>query len=138
MKVVIDTNIVVSAALKDREPEAVIRFIVSHPQYEWIASRDILAEYIEVLQRPKFRLPATLLQEWSDLFETFVILVDVTVAVDFPRDQKDAKFLACAITAEADYMLTGDRDFTEAYKLLTTTVCSVTQFKRLVIDTEPQ
>jgi putative PIN family toxin of toxin-antitoxin system len=138
VKVVIDTNIVVSAALKDREPEAVIRFIVSHPQYEWIASRDILAEYIEVLQRPKFRLPATLLQEWSDLFETFVILVDVTVAVDFPRDQKDAKFLACAITAEADYMLTGDRDFTEAYKLLTTTVCSVTQFKRLVIDTEPQ
>ena len=138
MKVVIDTNIVVSAALKDREPEAVIRFIVSDPQYEWIASRDILAEYIEVLQRPKFRLPATLLQEWSDLFETFVILVDVTVEVDFPRDQKDAKFLACAITAEADYMLTGDRDFTEAYKLLTTTVCSVTQFKRLVIDTEPQ
>jgi uncharacterized protein len=138
VKVVVDTNIVVSAALKDREPEAVIRFIVSHPQYEWIASRDILAEYIEVLRRPKFRLPATLLQEWSDLFETFIILVDVTVAVDFPRDQKDAKFLACAITAEADYMLTGDRDFTEAYKLLTTTVCSVTQFKRLVIDTEPQ
>jgi len=31
VKVVIDTNIVVSAALKDREPEAVIRFIVSHP-----------------------------------------------------------------------------------------------------------
>jgi putative PIN family toxin of toxin-antitoxin system len=137
MKVVIDTNIVVSAALKDREPEAVIRFVISHPQYEWIASRDILAEYIEVLRRPKFRLPATLLQEWSDLFETFVIMVDVAVAVDFPRDQKDAKFLACAITAEADYMLTGDRDFTEAYKLLTTTVCSVTKFKRLVIDTEP-
>ena len=36
-----------------------------------------------------------------------------------------------------DYLITGDRDFTEAYKLLTTTVCSVPQFKRLVIDTEP-
>jgi len=138
MKVVIDTNIVVSAVLKDRDPEAIIRFVIGHGQYEWIASRDILAEYNEVLRRPKFRLPNTLLQEWSDLFETVITLVDVSVAVDFPRDQKDAKFLACAIATEADYIITGDRDFTEAYKLLTTTVCSVTQFKHLVIDTEPQ
>lgn len=138
MKVVIDTNIVVSAVLKDRDPEAIIRFVIGHPQYEWIASRDILTEYVEVLRRPKFRLPDTLLQEWSDLFGTIVSLVDVTVTVDFPRDQKDAKFLACALAAEADYLITGDRDFTEAYKLLSTTVCSVAQFKRLVIDTEPR
>jgi predicted nucleic acid-binding protein len=45
MNVVIDTNIVVSAAFKDREPEAVIRFVIGHPQYERIASRDILAQH---------------------------------------------------------------------------------------------
>lgn len=134
MKVVIDTNVVVSAILKDREPEAVIRFVIGDPQYEWIASRDILTEYMEVLQRPKFRLPDTLLQEWSDLFDTVVTLVHVAVAVDFPPDQKDAKFLACAISADAEYLITGDRDFAKAHKLLNTTVCSVTQFKRLVVD----
>lgn len=137
MKVVIDTNIVVSAVLKDRDPEAIIRFVIAHPQYEWIASRDILAEYMDVLRRPKFRLPAQLLQEWSELFEQVIRVVDVGMTVDFPRDQKDAKFLACALAAEAGYLITGDRDFTEAYKMLTTTVCSVTQFKGLVIDTEP-
>lgn len=138
MKVVIDTNIVVSAVLKDRDPETIIRFVIGHPQYEWIASRDILAEYVDVLGRPRFRLPDTLLQEWLTLFGTAIMLVDVAVTVDFPRDQKDSKFLACALASEADYLITGDRDFTEAYKLLNTTVCSVTQFKRLVIDTEPQ
>jgi putative PIN family toxin of toxin-antitoxin system len=137
MKVVIDTNIVVSAVLKDRDPEAIIRFVIGHAQYEWIASHDILAEYADVLRRPKFRLPDILLQEWSELFSTVITVVDVAVTVDFPRDQKDAKFLACALAAEADYLITGDRDFTEAYKLLSTTVCSVRQFKRLVIDTEP-
>ena len=137
MNVVIDTNIVVSAVLKDRDPEAVIRFVIGHPQYEWVASPDILAEYADVLRRPKFRLPEALLQEWADVFVTVVTLVNVAVVVGFPRDQKDAKFLACALAAEADYLITGDRDFTEAYKLLTTTVCSVPQFKRLVIDTEP-
>lgn len=135
MKVVIDTNILVSAVLKDRDPAAVIRFVIGDPQYEWIASRDILAEYTEVLRRPKFRLPDSLLQAWSDLFDTVVTLVDVAVVVDFLRDPKDAKFLACAISADAEYLITGDRDFTEAYKLLNTTVCSVIQFKRLVIDT---
>ena len=137
MNGVIDTNIVVSAVLRDRDPETVIRFVIGHPQYEWVASRDILAEYANVLRRPKFRLPDAILQEWADVFATVVTLVDVAVVVDFPRDQKDAKFLACALAVEADYLITGDRDFTEAYKLLTTMVCSVPQFKRLVIDTEP-
>lgn len=34
MNIVIDTNIVVSAVLKDRDPEAVIRFVIGHPQYQ--------------------------------------------------------------------------------------------------------
>jgi len=135
MKVVIDTNVVVSATLKDRDPEAVIRFVIGHPQYEWIASQAIIAEYTEVLRRPKFGLPDTLLQEWSELFATVITLVDVPISVDFPRDQKDAKFLACAIAADADYLISGDRDLTEAYMLLNTTVCSVMHFKHSVIDT---
>lgn len=137
MKVVIDTNIVVSAVLKDRDSELVIRFIIAHPEYEWVGSRDILTEYTEVLQRPKFRLPDALVQEWTELFTAVITLVEVSMTVDFPRDQKDARFLACAIAADADYLITGDRDFTEAHKLLNTTICSVAQFKRLVVDTPP-
>ena len=136
MRVVIDTNVVISAVLKDRDPEAVLRFVVGHAHYEWIASREILAEYSGVLRRPKFRLPETLLQEWTALLHTAINLVDVEITVDFPRDQKDAKFLACALAADADYLITGDRDLIEAYRLLNTTVCSLNQFKRLVIDRE--
>ena len=134
MKVVIDTNIVVSAALKDRDPEAIIRFVISHPNYDWIASQAIITEYSEVLRRPKFRLPTPLVQEWTDLFDTAITLVYVSVSVDFPRDQKDAKFLACAIATDADFLISGDRDLTEAYMLHTTVVCSVKHFKQLVID----
>jgi len=53
---------------------------------------------------------------------------------DFPRDYKDAKFLACAVTTGADYFVTGDRDFSEAQKLLSTTILSVAQFKKLVCE----
>lgn len=47
MKVVIDTNVVISAAIADRNPEKIILFVVSNPDFYWIVSPDILAEYRE-------------------------------------------------------------------------------------------
>lgn len=134
MKVIIDTNVVISAALKDRNPELVVLFVVQHPEFEWIASQEILDEYAGVIQRPKFRLPDTIVQKWLTMFTTLITLVDVHTTVDFPRDQKDAKFLACAIATEAAYLITGDKDFTEAYKVANTTVLSVARFKEQVCD----
>jgi predicted nucleic acid-binding protein len=58
----------------------------------------------------------------------------VVIDIDFPRDQKDAKFLACAIAAEADFLITGDRDFSEVQTLGNTTIISVSSFKQLVCD----
>jgi len=56
----------------------------------------------------------------------------VEIPVSFPRDVKDAKFLACALAAGADFLVTGDRDFTEARKLGRTKIVSVSQFNELV------
>ena len=36
MKVLIDTNVLVSAALRDKDPEAVILFIAARPDWQWI------------------------------------------------------------------------------------------------------
>ena len=54
MKVVIDTNVLVSAALKDKDPEAVILYVVEQPDFAWVVSPEVLTEYKEVLSRPKF------------------------------------------------------------------------------------
>jgi putative PIN family toxin of toxin-antitoxin system len=132
MKVIIDTNIIVSAVLKDRVPEEVILFVVQHPKFEWIASPAIVAEYIGVLRRPRFALPELTLRKWQAMFEKTITLIDVNVEVAFPRDPKDTPFLACALVTEAEYLITGDKDFVEAYKVAKTTVLSVSQFKALV------
>ena len=59
MKVLLDTNVLVSAILKDGEPERIVRFIVSRGDIEWIVSTDIMKEYKTVLARKKFGLPTT-------------------------------------------------------------------------------
>jgi uncharacterized protein len=134
MKVVVDTNVVISAALKDRDPEAIILFVVERPEFEWIVSAAILEEYKAVLRREKFGLPEDLLHRWDEMFGMLTTTVEVDVEIDFPRDRKDAKFLECAMVADAEYLITGDKDFTEAQKLVNTTIISVSMFKQIVMD----
>ena len=80
MKVVIDTNIIVSAALRDRDPEAVILFVAEQPDFEWIVSEEILEEYKAVLSRPKFGLPEEVWHQWGKAFDKFTTLVEPTLA----------------------------------------------------------
>lgn len=134
IKVIIDTGVVVSAAFRDRNPEAVILFIVGQEDFEWIVSPAILEEYTEVLARDKFALPPEILQKWREIFEQCAATVKIDIEIDFPRDQKDAKFLECALATEADYLITGDKDFEEARKLVQTTIISVSQFNQLVME----
>ncbi len=132
MRVVVDTNVAISAILRDRRPEKVLLFIVGRPDFEWVASREILAEYHEVLRRPKFALPEVVLSEWEERFRSAIAEWPVAFSLSFPRDAKDAKFLACALAAGADFLVTGDRDFTAARQIEQTKIVSVAQFDELV------
>jgi len=135
MKIVIDTNVLVSAALRDRDPEAIILFVLEQEDYQWIVSSAILEEYKTVLSRKRLGLSETLKQRWFYLLDALTTLVEVDLEIEFSRDQKDAKFIACALAANAEFFITGDKDFTEAQRLLSTTIVSISQFKQLIIDT---
>ena len=134
MKIIIDTNVIISAILKGRSPRQVIQFIIDSDDCDWLVSLEILSEYREVLSRPKFKLSEVIIKEWFDIFETATQLVKVDLSVDFPRDRKDAKFLACAMVSKADFLVTGDRDFEEVKDLGYTRIIMVSQFKALFLD----
>ena len=132
MKIIVDTNVLVSAIIRDNIPEQVIMWIVSQPVIEWVATAEIVREYKEVLQRKKFKLPSEVIDSWFRLFDEELVLVSPEIAVNFPRDVKDAKFLECALESKADIFITGDRDFSEAQALISTQIMSVNQFKLFI------
>jgi len=134
MKIIFDTNILISAALRGGKPKKAIALVIASSIFTWIASDVIIKEYKEVLSRPKLKLPASTKQEWLEMIDLAVRLIDVPITVDFPRDRKDAKFLACAIASNADYLVTGDRDFEEIPDLGITQVVTVSQFLQLIED----
>ena len=134
MRVLIDTNVLVSALLRDRTPEAVILWVLEQEEWEWVASPAILQEYRGILQREKFGFPDSLVEKWVDLVGRDLVLIDPQASIDFPRDRKDAKFIECARAFEADGFITGDEDFSEAQALVNTRILTPAVFARLFLD----
>ncbi len=109
LKVVLDTNVLVSALLKDRGLPAFILALVRRKRVVLCLSEDILEEYEEVLKRERFRairdealsMIAALRKEASWIKPK--IRFD-----DIAGDPDDNKFLDCAYSAQADYLITGN------------------------------
>ena len=81
MRVVIDTNVLISAVLKNRDPEAVILFVAERDDMEWIVSPEIMTEYREVLSRSRFGLPDDIRQSWFDMLDAFTVTFDIDLDI---------------------------------------------------------
>lgn len=97
MRVVIDTNILVSAVIRDRLPERVsLCGVWAIQRWNGWSTPAIIAEYIAVIHRPKFKLPKATVAWWLELLAADTQMIQPTVFIDFPRDRKDGPFLICA------------------------------------------
>jgi putative PIN family toxin of toxin-antitoxin system len=129
MNVLIDTNVLLSAALRDKLPERVVFYVAGRDDLRWLVTPEILAEYIEVLRRPKFALDEETLQHWAELLAMRTVHVDSPPQYpDFPRDPKDSPFLAAALANRADFLITGDKDLLDAKDIVTTSIVTVAEF----------
>jgi putative PIN family toxin of toxin-antitoxin system len=129
MNVLIDTNVLLSAALRDKLPERVVLYVAAREDFRWLVTPEILAEYSDVLRRPKFGLDEKTLGRWAELLALRTVDVGSPPrAPDFPRDPKDAPFLAAALVAHADFLVTGDLDLLEAKDIVATRIVTVAEF----------
>jgi uncharacterized protein len=131
MNVLVDTNVVISAVIRDRLPQRVIDEIVSRDDWFWIVTAEIETEYREVLARPKFKVPAAIQQNWRALVEEVTVRVSPTTPPPFPRDPKDELFIAAALASDADYLITGDKDLLDEQPLVSTRILRPAEFARL-------
>ena len=129
MNVVIDTNVLLSAALRDRLPERVVLYVAARSEVRWLVTPEILAEYREVLRRPKFGLDEQTLEQWAEMLTMRTVNIGSPPEVpDFPRDPKDAPFPAATLAGGADYLITGDRDLLAAKGLVPAHIVTVAEF----------
>jgi uncharacterized protein len=113
IRAVVDTNVFVSALISPSGNEALIVQAIEQGLIKLYFSPELLEEYAEVLGRPKFAFPPDEIAALIDLVRSRgeQVLHPEPLTSPFP-DPDDQKFLACAITAAADFIVTGNkRDF---------------------------
>ena len=110
MRVVVDTNIFVSAALKQRSlPNlalyqasqrcVLLKSVVTEAQFFEVIARSYIAPLIIANAR-----------DWLMQLMAAAELVPITERVTMCRDPTDDKFLEVAVNGRADLILTGDKD----------------------------
>jgi predicted nucleic acid-binding protein len=97
--------------------------------WKWVVTPPILSEYLGVLARPKFKLNESTLAQWRELLAHRTFDIGTPPATpDFPRDPKDAPFLAAALFASVDWLITGDFELLSAPPIPPTRIATVAQF----------
>lgn len=114
VRIIIDTNALLSGLLWQGTPHILLSQ-VRNGTVELITNPELLNEFTEVIQRPKFagilqrtsRTPERVLEELRQLAE---IIITLPLPEPVCRDPDDDVVLACAIAAQVDAIVSGNSD----------------------------
>ena len=114
-KIVIDTNVIVSALIQRGYSNQIINILFIEQKFQLCISEELLAEYYEVLARPKF-------SKFQDFFiRAKSLLVEIeakatkytpAITLNLIADDDDNMILELADECSADFVITGNtKDF---------------------------
>jgi len=111
LRVVLDTNVVVSGLLHQKGAPAILDAATSK-QFRCYISESLLDEYHEVLTRDYLRLDQRRATRFIGALREVAVFVVPRKKVAIARDPDDDRVMECALEAGADYIVTGNnRDF---------------------------
>ena len=115
LRLVIDTNVLVSAALKpDGLQRTTFLLAITRPGRSYISTQ-ILEEYAEVRTRPELSIRRGLRLQLLQLIKNHGHLVAPSRQIEVTSDPDDNIFVECADAARADFLITGNRKHFPAF-----------------------
>jgi uncharacterized protein len=131
LRLVIDTNVVVSAAVKPEGLQRTVVLLAMNKPALWYVSEPILSEYRMVLARPELKIRKSLRQQLLQLIKNKARMVKPLPLVQVTFDPSDNMFIECADAARADYLVTGNqRHFPKFWKK--TKIISSSEFLNVI------
>ncbi len=134
-RVVLDTNVLVSALIFSTRGTAWLRKAWQCKRMTPLASRDTVRELVRVLAYPKFRLTGEEREALLAEYLPFAEIVEVSSSVaGMPRcgDPHDEKFLALALVGKADALVSGDQDLLRLACSFPVPILTPTRFRTLL------
>ena len=109
LRLVIDTNVLVSAALNPEGLQRTTLLLAIAKPARLYVSRPILEEYAGVLSRPHLHIHRGVRQQLLQFIRNHSHIVAPSRRLEVASDPDDNKFLECADAARADYLITGNQ-----------------------------
>ncbi|GAB4539331.1 MAG: putative toxin-antitoxin system toxin component, PIN family [Anaerolineales bacterium] len=107
-RVVLDTNIIISSALGGALVLVLEKWDAG--KFTVIVTTDVVSEYFEVLNRPKFGLKQETIDKIANYIYQFSEFVVPEEKIRFVEDDpKDDKFLEAAAAGKVDFIVSGDK-----------------------------
>jgi len=131
LRLVLDTNIIVSAAIKPGGLQRTVFLVAITKPVRLYVSGNILAEYAAVLARPELKIRKGLRRQFLQLIRNHSQVIVPPTLPQVTSDTDDNMFVECADAARADYLITGNqRHFPKFWK--STKVISSREFLDLI------
>jgi uncharacterized protein len=109
LRLVIDTNVLVSAAIKPTGLQRTVLLLAMTKPARLYVSRPIMEEYTDVLARPELKIRKGFRQQLVQLIKNHSYVVVPTRRLEVTGDPDDNIFLECADAARADYLVAGNQ-----------------------------
>ena len=109
IRVVLDTNIVISAQLKPAGLEATVLLLALRGDMTLFVSPPILAEYQRVLYKPKLKFDPRRVEAILRDIGSASRLVHPSRTLSDAKHEPDNRFLECTQAGHADYLVTGNK-----------------------------
>jgi len=108
MKIVLDTNVLVSGIFWGGVPEKILELAING-EVEIYATEEILNEYFRIIEKIG-KKDKDLCSQWKMLLVQIVKIVEPTKKIKICRDPKDDMFLECAVSSKSKCIVSGDDD----------------------------
>ena len=109
MRIVLDTNVLVSALLSPSGPPASVLSLALNRSVILLLDNRILFEYEDVLRRDRFGFPAYTVEALLDFFKTSALFMNPAPTSLKFTDDDDKPFYEVAVSGEAEFLVTGNK-----------------------------
>ncbi len=130
MRIVIDTNVLISGIFFKGKERKLLEYWFNN-KIETICTEEIFAEYSAVIKRFAEKRDKNNCSEIIHIIAKNCTFIKNIYTRQYSRDPDDDKFICCAVSGRADYIVSGDRDLLVLKKIDNLKIITASDFLRL-------
>ena len=136
MRIVIDTTVVASAIFFGGKPAELLKLVLLRRSISAVATLEILEEYQATIDYLLGRYNGEKLNFTVGPLFSAMEIINSSSTITLCRDPDDDKFISCAIDGKCLYIVSGDKDLLTLKEVQNVQIVNVTNFFRLLAETE--